>query len=1609
MNALSGFIRDSQPKTQSADHAIPTLCDRLTHATLLEDRRSAVLALKGLSKEYREAVAAGGMRGLISALTKDNDDDETVRASLETLLILFLGNDSDDRSTRGSLTRRGLKYISPLLRDTSSIDFIALWLTDEFSQNNENFATLIGLLSSHDTYIRLYTLKLLAAVVQNRSERVQECILEVPDGLMNLVAGLDDPTEFVRSECIIVLSSLVLGNADVQKLVVFENAFHRLFSIMDDEGGLQGGYVVGDCLTLLTHLLRYNVSNQVAFRETSCVSRLAQLLELPPDMEWNEQTTRNCTLALETCSLFVPEHGSVTRANQDAFLKAGVLFSILRLAFGANSSTPIRSFALITSGNLLRGNHAIQADFAAVDVPYVDVSQPPAVRVPVVMPVILALLKWTLSTQSVHFFDLRVGAAYCLQAYFQGNHHAKLEFIKQQIDAYNRRNKSEDTKEEKETAHHESDYSQYDSVSDNIIEALVNYDPDMKLNPYRPWFAAVLLLHIIIDCHEAQVELQNVVVGDEDIGEDPVSFIQAIAGVMVTCLPLQEPRIVFGYAMLLITILYENVGAVSDFLGESSTVEALLAVVSRSQCTPLMESMCCLILGTCYEFSDVDSAMSRADLYSLLRGSLGADQYLLKTKRLKDSSYFKDFDSEDILNAEKDDVAGLPKVYFDEIFVELVKENFTRLSRALLKDPSHSAGGKISYELVQSLEDNVKSLTDELEEVSTALSETKSATSAEIKDLKAIRDDLERDLQETDTRLKEARGALESLEGKFHTKVAAEKQLQTSLEAERKSGSGLQTELADLKKKLQTLTQQKTQLTTQVETLTAAKDKAESGINKMSKELFQLTRERDGSDKEKKGLQKELAELKKQDSSRRTELTALAANLKQTIKRLKEELSERTAELDKLKSDLASSEKDLASKTKDVSAKDTEIEKLKSELETANSKLASTAKEVEILTSELKAAKSDACDSETKIKAVESELVEQKSKVEHLNAELAAKSSSVESGAAELAEKVALVESLTAKLESKDKELATKTEELSAKEKELETKTSELETKTAELTTKSKELTAKSDEATTYSAKVKELETSSAALEKKQTTLKAMADNLTKDLAEKTKELVAAKSELESSNTSSKEEVDVLTKKLSDATAEAVELKKSSQAAETEASSKAENFEHDISSLKDDLAQAEKERDALRTELDTSIKEMENERTSLTKDADSATKELTNKVSMLQTKLDELTASHKKALGDSETEAKGLKKEIKAAQAEIKTLEEVKAKYEASQTDIKGLEKQVSELTESLETKTSETEAVKTALEEKLEEASSAKSKLETKVTELEKEVADNQGKHGKAASELEASLETQLADAKKELDNVKSTHADGSKKQASELNELKTKLEEVATANTKLETELKNASAKLEEEQAAKTKLSSDLEAKTKEVASLKMEIKSLRDEQTSNASSAGEFKGKIEKLEVELKTKETELQTKASNLESASSALEAASKELKSKATELESASSELKSKTSELESKTTELKTINTELKDRTSELKTKTTELESKSTELKTVSDTQSATEKALAELQSKYDELLKTNKAKSAATKDMVPKSEYEELMLMITDLDEKVEKYKEKLEEHGVE
>jgi len=70
-------------------------------------------------------------------------------------------------------------------------------------------------------------------------------------------------TEMLRNEALLLCPALLAGNADLQKIVAFSGAFEKLFQIVNQEGGTDGGIVVQDALTALGGLLRFNVSNQV--------------------------------------------------------------------------------------------------------------------------------------------------------------------------------------------------------------------------------------------------------------------------------------------------------------------------------------------------------------------------------------------------------------------------------------------------------------------------------------------------------------------------------------------------------------------------------------------------------------------------------------------------------------------------------------------------------------------------------------------------------------------------------------------------------------------------------------------------------------------------------------------------------------------------------------------------------------------------------------------------------------------------------------------------------------------------------------------------------------------------------------------------------------------------------------------------------------------------------------------------------------------------------------------------------------------------------------------------------------------------------------------------
>lgn len=83
---LRAALEAQAPPKQSLETAINTLSNRLANATLLEDRRSAILGLRSFAEDYPATVASKALRELISTLGRDVADVDTGKVVLETLL-----------------------------------------------------------------------------------------------------------------------------------------------------------------------------------------------------------------------------------------------------------------------------------------------------------------------------------------------------------------------------------------------------------------------------------------------------------------------------------------------------------------------------------------------------------------------------------------------------------------------------------------------------------------------------------------------------------------------------------------------------------------------------------------------------------------------------------------------------------------------------------------------------------------------------------------------------------------------------------------------------------------------------------------------------------------------------------------------------------------------------------------------------------------------------------------------------------------------------------------------------------------------------------------------------------------------------------------------------------------------------------------------------------------------------------------------------------------------------------------------------------------------------------------------------------------------------------
>ena len=142
---------------------------------------------------------------------------------------------------------------------------------------------------------RIFTRKLHAAqtlseVSETHGEALRAGAAADPTAVPTLMDATKE-NEVIRNEALLVLVALTKSDEELQKIVAFEGAFERAFAVMREEGGVEGGVVVQDCLELCNNLLRDNPSNQTLFRENGFIRSVPGMAAVERD--WQRRNARH--------------------------------------------------------------------------------------------------------------------------------------------------------------------------------------------------------------------------------------------------------------------------------------------------------------------------------------------------------------------------------------------------------------------------------------------------------------------------------------------------------------------------------------------------------------------------------------------------------------------------------------------------------------------------------------------------------------------------------------------------------------------------------------------------------------------------------------------------------------------------------------------------------------------------------------------------------------------------------------------------------------------------------------------------------------------------------------------------------------------------------------------------------------------------------------------------------------------------------------------------------------------------------------------------------------------------------------------------------------------
>lgn len=258
---------------------------------------------------YRLEVGAQGLSSLANVLRVDSSDTEIVSYVLDTICNVCSPEEFDE------------EVIS---ENRDDITGVGEGFSEIFLKSKDNLSTVLKYLEEFDFKIRRPAVQLISCLLTNCNREVQQQLLDSHVGVSLMMDVLSDTREVLRNDSLILLYKVTKGNANLQKIVAFENAFDRLFEIIEAEGWTDGGIVVEDCLRLCLNLLRNNPSNQTFFKEGGYINRLKLAFDVfeVEDQGWDAQKVANMLHVLHLVRTLVSpaNPGQITSACQQVWI-----------------------------------------------------------------------------------------------------------------------------------------------------------------------------------------------------------------------------------------------------------------------------------------------------------------------------------------------------------------------------------------------------------------------------------------------------------------------------------------------------------------------------------------------------------------------------------------------------------------------------------------------------------------------------------------------------------------------------------------------------------------------------------------------------------------------------------------------------------------------------------------------------------------------------------------------------------------------------------------------------------------------------------------------------------------------------------------------------------------------------------------------------------------------------------------------------------------------------------------------------------------------------------------------------------------------------------------